>query len=66
MYEKPQYLTPDGYKRSGKNPLRPSQLRNELAKRAPQKQKGKTLGVKSLSPEAAKLIAEAIRAMLHS
>ena len=24
MYEKPQYLTPDGYRRAAKNPLSPS------------------------------------------
>jgi hypothetical protein len=30
MFEKPQYLTPDGYKRSARNPLNKGQLRDSV------------------------------------
>ncbi|NLE02783.1 MAG: hypothetical protein GX640_23195 [Fibrobacter sp.] len=32
MYEKPQYLTPDGYRRSSNNPYRDGSLNSEIQK----------------------------------
>ncbi len=66
MYEKPQYLTPDGYRRAPQNPLKRKQLQEKNQNFSARQKKRKTLGVKKLSPEAAKLIADAIRVMLHS
>ncbi len=62
MYERPQYLSPDGsYKRKKKNP---TSRENALAKRKHLKKKLKS-GQK-ISPESAKLIAKAIQSIFHS
>ena len=72
MYEKPQYLTPDGYKRAASNPLK-----GRARPVAPAKKPvvGGAAGAaplvnlrkgKGLSPEAAKAVAQAISAMLKS
>ncbi len=70
MYEKPQYLTPDGFRRSEKNPLKKT-----VKKALPQKSgaRGDALSLRALqknpqkgiSKEAAQLIAKAIKGMLH-
>ncbi len=72
MYEKPQYLTPDGYRRKKKNPDKKKPVKKALTtkKRLPaeqilSKKKLKNQGQKGISKEAAKLIAEAIKGMLH-
>jgi hypothetical protein len=68
MYEKPQYLTKDGYKRLGKNPNKDgahplvlkktkAQTVREIQMRIPYKGKG-------ISEQAAKLIAMALKDML--
>jgi hypothetical protein len=71
MYEKPQYLTPDGFRRYSKNPLRKKKLKNDnfLKKSSSSKKKHleKFYGLQSqkgISKESAKLIAQAIRGML--
>jgi hypothetical protein len=72
MYEKPQYFTPDGFKRLPKNPYSDlsAAKRLELLKKkkhlssiqnTPKKKPGFTL-----SDEAAASIAKVIKAMLHS
>jgi hypothetical protein len=75
MYEKPQYLTPDGYRRSPKNPFSGKDLssaqtalqllrdkkRELLARRMAASQPKQ-----ALSDEAARLIAQAISGMLKS
>ena len=65
MYEKPQYMTPGGLRRGNRNP---SSEGTPLQK-APKK-KGLTdtriTPGRKISPEAAKLIAEAIRCMLRN
>ena len=72
MYEKPQYLTPDGFKRRGSNPFKGGSDNNAEKKReAVKKQLSKWPPLKKpkgpvISDEAAKLIAEAIKGMLHS
>jgi hypothetical protein len=66
MYEKPQYLTKDGYKRLGKNPCKngavpvkktKAEALKEIQRRIPYKGKG-------ISEQAAKLIALALKDML--
>jgi hypothetical protein len=58
MFEKPQYFTPQGFRRLAQKP----KLHNRppVLSLAPQTKPGK------LSPEAAKVIALAIKSMLHS
>ncbi len=72
MYEKPQYLTPDGYRRKAKNPNKKKAVKKRLAtkKGLPADTilppgKIKKQAQKGISKEAAKLIAEAIKGMLH-
>ena len=72
MYEKPQFLTPDGYRRRSKNPYK----RKVTKKNSPALGRGpshdKILSSKQfqrnaqrgVSKEAAKLIAQALRGML--
>lgn len=72
MYEKPQYLTPKGYKRMDKDPKK-----KEILKKIMGEKKGKeiyeikpllkknTAKPKKLSKEAAKAIAMAIKGMLN-
>ena len=72
MFEKPQYLTPDGYKRKSKNPNK-----KRILKKIPLGKNGASqnniLSAKNfqknaqrgISKEAAKLIAQAIKGMLH-
>ncbi len=72
MYEKPQYLTPDGYRRSSKNPYK----RKSTKKNSPIPGRGPShdniLSAKhfqrnaqrGISKEAAKLIAQALKGML--
>jgi hypothetical protein len=75
MYEKPQYLTPDGYKRSSKNPLKKGTSGQSLYQELTQKKMelAKKQGIvrsgtdkKGLSNEAAKIIALAIKGMLKN
>jgi len=75
MYEKPQYLTPDGYRRSKKNPYQRKCVK-EVIRKAPTEKKSlssqKMLSAKQfqrnaqrgISKEAAKLIAQALKGML--
>ena len=78
MYEKPQYLTPDGFRRSSKNPLKADTGFNpNTALSLIRKKKMELLAKKSipstggsgkklvLSEEAAKAIAAAISVMLR-
>ena len=72
MFEKPQYPPPDGSRRSTKNP---AGSRKALHKSAQEKtplvqplltgKSGVRAVQKGISPEAAKLIAQAIKGMLH-
>lgn len=72
MFEKPQYLTPGGYRRKSKNPNKKKILKKvSIAKNrasqnkilsAKQFQKNAQRGI---SEEAAKLIAQAIKGMLR-
>jgi hypothetical protein len=72
MYEKPQYLTPDGFRRLSKNPyssLNEAQRRELLKKKKrisslqqPMKKEGGVV----ISDKAAALIAKAISGMLNS
>jgi hypothetical protein len=77
MYEKPQYLTPDGYRRMSKNPLKAgTSLNPNTALTLIRKKKMELLAKKGgtqtsgsgkklvLSEEAAKAIAAAISGML--
>ena len=72
MYEKPQYFTPEGFKRSSKNPLRKKKLKkkvslnnsNSIRKKQLEKFAGLQSSQKGISKESAKLIAKAIRGML--
>jgi hypothetical protein len=77
MYEKPQYLTPDGYRRMSKNPLKAGNSFNpNTALTLIRKKKMELLAKKNmnqasgsgkklvLSEEAAKAIAAAISGML--
>jgi hypothetical protein len=72
MYEKPQYLTPDGFKRLSKNPysnLNAGQRLELLKKKnssAPIQQSLKKGGGVVISDKAAALIAKAIKGMLNS
>jgi len=73
MYEKPQYFTPDGFKRLSKNPYKDPELQRQLVVMAKRKAvlsaDGKTLrktpGV-TISDEAAKLIAGVLKGMLNN
>jgi hypothetical protein len=66
MFEKPQYLTPDGYRRSAKNPLKKNSVKKAIAKKKLLSAKKLTKNVqRGISPEAAKLIAQAIKGMLN-
>lgn len=72
MYEKPQYLTPDGYRRKSKNPYKKKVIKKVPAtKKALSHQKilstkhFQNQGQKGISKEAAKLIAQAIKGLLH-
>jgi hypothetical protein len=78
MYEKPQYLTPDGYRRMSKNPLKAgTSLSPNNALTLIRKKKMELLAKKGvnqtsgsvkkmvLSEEAAKAIAAAISGMLN-
>ena len=69
MYEKPQYFTPYGLIRKKKNPSGKIALRPKVPG-APGQNSGvlparKAIPQKQLSEKAAKLIAEALRAMLR-
>ncbi|MBD3343703.1 MAG: hypothetical protein GF401_01420 [Chitinivibrionales bacterium] len=69
MYEKPQYLTPGGYKRMSKNPYKKDEQNSQANKKA---LPSKNLPVQNRRPKrtidekTAKLIAEAIKTMMHS
>ena len=76
MYEKPQYLTPDGYRRMAKNPVKPGSRDPNTALTLIRKKKTELLGKRSapasgpgrkpvLTDEAAKAIAAAISGMLR-
>jgi hypothetical protein len=76
MYEKPQYLTPDGYRRMAKNPSKTASRDPNTALTLIRKKKTELLGQRSvpssgpgrkpvLSEEAAKAIAAAISGMLR-
>lgn len=71
MYEKPQYLTPDGYRRSSSNPLNSKKLALKASLDNIEAQRKLLLARKTInkkpgiSDEAAKLIAEALKSMLH-
>ncbi len=71
MYEKPQYLTPDGYRRSSKNPYKRKSVKKAPLKKGPIANKILTRkhfqhqAQRGISKEAAKLIAQAIKGMLH-
>jgi hypothetical protein len=75
MYEKPQYITPDGYRRSSKNPYKKKVVKKAVRKTPAGKNSQlsrKMLSVKQfqkdaqrgISKEAAKLIAQALKGML--
>jgi hypothetical protein len=68
MYEKPQYLTKDGYKRLSKNPHSAAGGKKKVRKTSQKKRGSKIIRRKGkkMSPEAAKLIAETLRVMLKS
>ncbi|MBD3420924.1 MAG: hypothetical protein GF398_12460 [Chitinivibrionales bacterium] len=70
MYENPQYLTPDGYRRSKKNPLRTKQEKKLAEKKLAVKKRAvssSSIHPKSrLSDEAAAKIAAALKIMLKS
>ncbi len=70
MYERPQFMTPDGYQRNHRNPNYAAakkltdtlaEQKRKLAQLRAQSQTGTGRGI---SPEAAKLIAAAISGML--
>ena len=70
MFEKPQYLTPDGYRRLPKRPskrntkaLTAKQAKTDVTAARTRLKKATAKGVQ-ISPEAAKLIATALKAML--
>jgi hypothetical protein len=74
MYEKPQYLTGEGFRRSGTNPSKKAVLKKKLAAAKAKEQAHAALRAtkasmpragRPISKEAAKLIAMAIRDMLH-
>ncbi|MBN1129796.1 MAG: hypothetical protein JXA71_12455 [Chitinispirillaceae bacterium] len=76
MYENPQYLTPDGYRRMSKNPVKPVARDPNTALALIRKKKSDLLPKRSfsespsgkkpvLSEEAAKAIAAAISGMLR-
>jgi len=66
MFEKPQYLTPDGYRRSAKNPFKKKNVKKAIAKKKLLSARNLTKNTqKGISPEAAKLIAQAIKGMLN-
>lgn len=59
MYEKPQYLTPGGLKRLKGNPFRLKREGKDSSGARSRPQRG-------ISDKSARLIAEAIRTMLHT
>jgi hypothetical protein len=64
MYEKPQYLTPGGFRRSAKNPLKDKKAITPLpAKKTISANRLKKAGIQ-ISEATAKLIADAIKSML--
>jgi len=71
MYEKPQYLTPDGYRRmparpekiAGRGIVTSLQAKKDVAARKMRLEKLSAKG-KSISPEAARIIAMALKSML--
>lgn len=66
MFEKPQYLTPDGFRRSSKNPLKRKNVKKVVSKKKLLSARNLPKNIqKGISPEAAKLIAQAIKGMLH-
>ncbi len=66
MFEKPQYITPDGYRRSSKNPFKKQKVTKAPAKKKLLSARRLPKNVqKGISPDAAKLIARAIKGMLH-
>ncbi|MFP4163997.1 MAG: hypothetical protein ACLFQB_09470 [Chitinispirillaceae bacterium] len=85
MYERPQYLTPNGFKRLPLNPFRKEFPKTEKKNDSPKKQVEDTSSpatlsqfivqqrkprkpepTKQISDKAAKLIAQALKDMLHS
>jgi len=75
MFERPQYMTSDGYKRSKVNPNRVTKVKGVPQKMTPLQikllkkellQRKNNLHKNGISPEAAKVIASAIKMMLHS
>lgn len=73
MFEKPQYMTPGGYKRSPKSPALKKRIKAELARKK-KMIASRTLAPKNIfaspqkgiSKEAARLIAQALKGMLNS
>ena len=68
MYERPQYNTPDGFKRKAKNPTRKKSSQLIIPKKLNLPAKGNVFNKnnegRGISKEAAKLIAQAIKGML--
>ena len=72
MFEKPQYLTPGGYKRKSENPNKKKILKKNPLEKNSASQKNilsakhfQKNAQRGISKEAAKLIAQAIKGMLH-
>lgn len=72
MYEKPQYLTREGYRRTSKNPHKKKLTKKLLSMKKTPSSKSilpvdyfKSQSRRGISKEAAKLIAHAIKGMLH-
>jgi hypothetical protein len=66
MYEKPQYITPNGYQRKGDNPTKSNARKLLINQKVKQVKKGLLKQqLKTLSPEAIQLIATAIKGMLR-
>jgi len=75
MYEKPQYLTPEGYRRSSKNPFKkkvvkkaagkaPAGHNSQLTRKMLSARQFQRDAQRGISKEAAKLIAQALKGML--
>ena len=75
MYEKPQYITPDGYRRSSKNPYKkkgvkkvvrkaPAEKNSQLSRKMLSAKQFQRDAQRGISKEAAKLIAQALKGML--
>ncbi len=67
MFEKPQYMTPEGFKRLAKNPYSDRLIAKRLLML--KKKRSGLLDKKgggAVSDDAAKLIAEALKGLLHS